>query len=63
MNRYVCKGYKVFAVYTRDNKEKNNQLNVEDIPNIKDSKDIFPEEIPGLPLESDIDSQLLFYQG
>ena len=44
MKRYVCKGCKLFAVYIMDDKEKNNQLNIEDI-NSKNFKDIFLEEI------------------
>ena len=63
MKSSVRKACGVFAIYIMDGKEKNNQLNVEDIPNIKDSKDIFLEEIPELPPKSDIDLQLLCYQG
>ena len=37
-----------------DDKERNNQLNLENIPISKDFKDIFPEEILGLPLKRDI---------
>ena len=55
MKMFFCKGCKVFAVYIMDNKEKDNQLNIEDIPILKDFKDIFPEEILGLPLKRDID--------
>ena len=38
-----------------DDREKNNQLNLEYIPILKDFKYIFLEEIPGLPLKRDID--------
>ena len=41
MKRFVHKGWKVFAVYIMDDREKNNQLNVEYIPILKDFKDIF----------------------
>ena len=36
-------------------KEKDNQLNIKDIPILKYFKYIFLEEIPGLPLKIDID--------
>ena len=55
MKRFVHNGCKVFAVYIMDNKEKDNQLNIEDIPILKDFKDIFTEEIPKLPPKRDID--------
>ena len=38
-----------------DDKEKNNQLNVEDMPILKYFKDIISEEILILPLKRDID--------
>ena len=43
MKRSVCKGCKFFAVYIMDDREKNNQFNLEDIPFLKDFKDVFPE--------------------
>ena len=55
MKMFIHKGYKVFGVYIMNDKDKNNQLNVEDIPILKELKHIFSEEIPGLPPKIDID--------
>ena len=41
MKKYACKGCKFFAVYLMDDKEKDNQLKIEDIPILKDFKEIF----------------------
>ena len=37
-----------------DEKEKDKQLKIEDIPILQDFKYIFPEEIPGVPPKRDI---------
>ena len=63
MKRAVCKGCKVFVFYIMDDKEKYNQLKIEDIPILKDFKYIFPEEILGLPLKRDIDFTIDFVPG
>ena len=54
MKRYIRKGCKVFAVYVMDNKDKYNKLRIQDIPILKDFKDIFLEEVLGLPPKRDI---------
>ena len=54
MKRYIRKGCKVFAVYVMDNKDKYNKLRIQDIPILKDFKDIFLEEVLGLPPNKDI---------
>ena len=41
MKMFVHKGCKVFAVYVLDNKDKYDQLKIEDIPILKDFKEIF----------------------
>ena len=49
MKLSVWKGCKVFDVYGMDDKYNGNKLKIEDIPILKDFKDIFLEEVPGLP--------------
>ena len=55
MKMSVRMGCKNFAVYVKDEKENDNQLKIEDIPILNDVKDIFPEEVPGLPPKRDIE--------
>jgi len=49
MNKFVRKGYKVFAVHILDNSNENGNADIENIPILNEYKDVFPEEIPGLP--------------
>ena len=51
----ICKGCKVFVVYVMDDKDNDNKLKIEDIPILKDFKDIVPEEVHGLPPKRVID--------
>ena len=44
-----------------DDREKNNQINLEDIPILKDFKDIFMEEILELPPQRDIELTIDLY--
>ena len=46
-----------------DNKEKDNQLKIEDIPILKDFKDNFSEEISTLPPKRDIYFTMNLVQG
>ena len=55
MERPLRKGCKVFVVYIMNINENNNKLKLEDIPVLKEFEDIFPEEVPGIPLKRDID--------
>ena len=55
MKRSVCKECKVFVVYVMDDKDNEHKLKIEDILILKYFKDIFPKEVPGLPLKRDID--------
>ena len=54
MKRYAHKWYNFFVVYLMDDKEKDNKLNIEDIPILKYFKDIFQEAILELPSKRDI---------
>ena len=51
----IRKGCKVFVVYVMDDKDNENKLKIEDIPILKDFKDIFLEEVPGLPTKRDME--------
>ena len=55
MKRSVCKGCKFFADYLMEDQEKYNQLKIENIPILKYFKDIFLDEVLGIPLKRDID--------
>jgi len=55
MKRSIRKGCKIFDVHIIDNKEESNQMNVGDIPILRDLQDVFPEEVPGLPPKQEID--------
>jgi len=55
MKRSIRKGCKIFDVHIIDNKEESNQMNVGDIPVLRDLHDVFPEEVPGLPPKREID--------
>jgi len=54
MKKAVRKGCKVFAVHVIDN-EKYEDLNLTDIPVIRDFADVFLKEVPGLPPKRELD--------
>ena len=45
-----CKGYLAHVVDTRSN-----EARLEDVPVVSDFLDVFPDDLPGLPLEREID--------
>ena len=51
--RFLRKGYEAFLALVLDSKR--GQVNLEDIPVIKDFLDVFPEELPSLPPEREVD--------
>ena len=51
--RFLRKGCEAFLALVLDTKR--GQVNMEDIPMIKEFPDVFPEELPGLPLEREVD--------
>jgi hypothetical protein len=57
VKRAVRKGCQMFAVNVVNDEfmDKEDKLKLEDIPVLKDFKDVFPEEIPGLPPKRDLD--------
>ena len=55
METFVCKGCKVFVVYVMDDKNNDKKLKIEGIAILKEIKDIFSEEVLGLPLKREIE--------
>jgi len=55
MKRAVRKGCKIFAVHILNLNEKGEGSSIENIPVLNEFKDVFPEEVPGLPARRDID--------
>ena len=57
LKRVVRKGCKAFAVNVTNEEHINNKdkLKLEDIPILRGYLDVFPEEIPGLPLKRELD--------
>ena len=45
----------MFTVYIMNDNKNDNELKLEDIQVFKEFEDIFPEEVPELPLKRDID--------
>ena len=50
----VHKGCKVFVIYVMNDKDNENELKIEEIAILKEFKNIFSEEVFGLPLKKDI---------
>ena len=51
--RFMRKGCETFLVVVLDSKQ--GQVDVENIPVVRDFPDVFPEELPGIPLEGEVD--------
>jgi hypothetical protein len=54
MKKYCRKGCPLYAIQVLESIE-DDKLNLEDHPILREYKDMFPEEVPGLPLRRDID--------
>jgi len=63
LKRSVQKGCKVFVVHLLDPNEKLEKAEIENIPVINEYKDVFLDEIPGLPPRRDIDFTIDFVPG
>ena len=50
---FIRKGCEAFLALVLDSKR--GQVNLEDIPVIKEFPNVFPEELPGLPPEREVD--------
>ena len=51
--RFMRKGYETFLTMILDSKR--GQIDVEKIPVVREFPDVFPEELPGIPLEREVD--------
>ena len=54
--RFLRKGYEAFLALVLD--YKSGQVNLEDIPMVKEFLDVFPKELPGLPPEREVDMSI-----
>ena len=59
--RFLRKGCEAFLVLILDSKRE--QVNFENIPVIREFLDMFPEELPGVPLEREVDLSIEVVQG
>ena len=59
--RFLRKGYEAFLALILDSKRE--QVNLENIPVIREFPDVFPEELPGVPPERDVDLSIEVVQG
>ena len=50
------KGYETFLTVILDSKR--GQVDVEKIPIVREFSDVLPEELPGIPLEREVDSSV-----
>ena len=55
LKKCARKGCRVFAIHITETNVKETKPNLEDLPFLNDFKDVFPKEIPGIPLRRDID--------
>jgi hypothetical protein len=53
MKKYCRKGYPLYAIHVLESVE-DDKPNLEDHPILREYKDVFPEEVPGLPPRRDI---------
>ncbi|GKE05402.1 hypothetical protein Tco_1397420 [Tanacetum coccineum] len=51
--KYVERGYHLFLAHVTENKLKEKRM--EDVPVIRDFPEVFPEELPGLPLPRQVE--------
>ena len=58
--RFLKKGCEAFFALVLDSKR--SQVKLDDIPVVKEFPDVFPEELPGLPLKKKVDCPLKFYR-
>ena len=58
---FLRKGCEAFLALILDSKRE--QVNFENIPVIKEFLDVFPKELPGVPLEREVDLSIEVVQG
>ncbi|GKE48628.1 hypothetical protein Tco_1479886 [Tanacetum coccineum] len=63
--KYLLKGCPIFLAHvtTKDTEDKSKQKRLEDVPIVRDSLDVFPEELPGLPPTRQVEFQINLING
>nr|GFB88406.1 putative reverse transcriptase domain-containing protein [Tanacetum cinerariifolium] len=58
--KYLLKGYPVFLanITTKTIKDKSKEKQLEDVPIVRDFSEVFPEDLPGLPLTRQVEFQI-----
>ena len=59
--RFIRKGYETFLAVILDSK--GGQVDVEKIPIVREFLDVFPEELPGIPLKREVDLSIAIVPG
>ena len=59
--RLIRKGYEAFLALILDSKR--GQFDVEKVPVVREFQDVFPEELPGIPLEREVDLSIEIVSG
>ena len=59
--RFISKGYEAFLALILDSKR--GHVDVETIPVVREFLDVFPEELPGIPLEREVDLSIEIVPG
>ena len=59
--RFIRKGYEAFLALILDSKR--GQVDVEKIPVVREFLDVFPKELPGIPLEREVDLSIKIMPG
>ena len=61
VRRFIIKGYEAFLAFILDSKR--GKVDVEKIPVVREFPDVFPEELPGIPLEKEVDLSIEIVPG
>ncbi|GJT67829.1 putative reverse transcriptase domain-containing protein [Tanacetum coccineum] len=56
--KYMEKGCQLFLVTVKENKDESKEKRLEDVPTVRDFPDVFPEDLPGLPLIQQVEFQI-----
>ncbi|GJT65527.1 putative reverse transcriptase domain-containing protein [Tanacetum coccineum] len=60
MQKYMEKGFSIFLAHVtvKEVEDKSEKKRLEDIPIVQDSPEVFPEDLPGLPLAQQVEFQI-----
>ncbi|GJT73653.1 putative reverse transcriptase domain-containing protein, partial [Tanacetum coccineum] len=58
--KYLLKGHHVFLAHVtiKDTEDKSGEKRLEDVPIVQDFPEVFPEELPGLPMTRQVEFQI-----